>query len=372
MELRRGSLRGASPLFRLVAVAYSLHSFTVKVAQSSLARKAPVASVRRRASRRSLIAILAVCALGLLLVVAVSALGSQRRVCVGCHESAAEGLAKTSHSAVSCYDCHLEAGLWSYPTFKANEVFRMYPQALIGAESTRTAVRTSAAACAQCHQSTMKATTPQSVRGLRILHSACAVSQGSCDPCHPTTGHGTESRAALTTTMSDCIRCHRERSVSEECGTCHQDGRDSSELRVKPVTHTRTWNTLHGMGELDQCSLCHAQKFCTECHEVVVPHPAEFGREHGEAALESRKVCSTCHRQVFCDSCHGVPMPHPAAYLQKHSKATTTTADPKCIRCHSGQDCDRCHARHIHGGSARGVPVPRPAPPARYESSDGS
>ena len=357
-------------------MAYSLHSAFLhsKVPQSSLARKAPVASVRRRASRRSLIAIFAVCALGLLLVVAVSAVGSQRRVCVGCHESAAEGLAQTSHSAVSCYDCHLDAGLWSYPAFKANEIFRMYPRALIGSESARTAVRTSVAACAQCHQSTMKATTPQTAAGLRILHSACAVTQASCDSCHPTTGHGTESRATLITTMSDCIRCHREQSVSEACETCHEGKLDRSDLLAGPFaqTHGPRWRSLHGMGELDQCSVCHRQDYCAKCHGLVIPHPASFGREHSEAALGQREACSTCHRQAFCDSCHGVPMPHPAAYLLKHSTTTATTADPKCTRCHSGQDCDRCHARHIHGGSSRGVPVPKPAPPARYQSGDGS
>lgn len=307
----------------------------------------------------------AVLALALLAVLATVALGSSSRACASCHRAQAAQLRKSSHASVGCYSCHLAAGAWSYPGFKAEEMLRMYPSALLGTTQTAPATSLSSAPCLVCHASIMTADKPVEAGGLRILHRACAAGVATCDGCHATTAHGRAVPSPPGPVMDDCIACHARSKAPVSCGTCHAGKLPTDRIKtgVFAVTHGPQWRQTHGLGNLATCEVCHSVVECSDCHKTPVPHPADFGRTHGEFALADRRDCGTCHKQQsFCEGCHGVEMPHPSGFLRKHSKVATSVSDPRCARCHEETDCRRCHAKHVHPGGARGVPVPPRTP----------
>jgi hypothetical protein len=132
------------------------------------------------------------------------------------------------------------------------------------------------------------------------------------------------------------------------------------------------------------CALCHEQASCDKCHGIIMPHPADWVKQHPETAARDQHVCQQCHRREgcqtchrgalpgshqasqwmaqhgaqakqpeaqctlchrsdFCLSCHGTPMPHPSGWGgSAHGKAARAHRDT-CLRCHQEADCARCH-----------------------------
>jgi hypothetical protein len=98
------------------------------------------------------------------------------------------------------------------------------------------------------------------------------------------------------------------------CAACHKNS--------APRTHTSEFiKAGHGpVAEFNrqQCSGCHQQDSCNECHLKTPPvrhseafrHPACGSRQRDEHALiatSHRNTCSECHAQRFqdqCASCH--------------------------------------------------------------------
>lgn len=122
------------------------------------------------------------------------------------------------------------------------------------------------------------------------------------------------------------------------------------------MTHGPTWATKHGLGDISLCALCHQSVECVACHGTPLPHPADFGRNHGGFAEVPGEQCGTCHnRAAFCDACHGVPMPHPLSFLQTHVKFSKGSRDPRCLKCHRVGGCASCHEKHAHPSSTKGT-----------------
>lgn len=284
----------------------------------------------------------------LVLLVATVAVGSSPKVCASCHGEVSAAMRSTAHEATGCYDCHAPGA--SVVAFKVREIFSMYPSALVGRSPSGPVEDTTRAACLGCHDGVLKRVT-DGTSGLRIRHADCAPG-ATCDTCHSIVAHGDQVRWPREPIMEDCTRCHLAEDVTVECDTCHLGRQEKDRLVVGPwqVTHGPTWESSHGMGDLRSCAVCHPNDYCVRCHEVVIPHPADFGAEHGTISLESDS-CTVCHKtRDFCDSCHGIEMPHPADYLRKHSSEAGTVDNPQCVRCHTVQDCERCHTRHVHPG----------------------
>lgn len=117
----------------------------------------------------------------------------------------------------------------------------------------------------------------------------------------------------------------------------------------------------HGEGEglgpslpqietINECSTCHAEKFCSDCHGVPMPHPAGFTKDHGAVGKKSPKTCSTCHGAVdrFCDDCHhgtaiGYEVNRSAKWLPQHPQAVGQTGASACFKCHQPTYCAKCH-----------------------------
>lgn len=301
--------------------------------------------------------IITVLSLAALVLIVTLAVGSLPSACGACHTMRpyAASLNTSAHAGVNCYDCHLAAGTWDWPAFKAHELLGMYPRSLVKAELDAPATRVSRTACLKCHEDVLEDVVE--ANGLRIRHATCAPAS-SCDACHAATAHLETTRWVSEPAMEDCIGCHRDENAPANCDLCHAGKSTAERLTRGPwaITHGPDWESTHGMGDLRTCDACHDDRKCASCHGIKLPHPMDFGSTHPAVALEVPDSCDTCHdRTAFCDACHGVPMPHADDFLPKHSSLVTTTSDPTCIRCHKEVDCKRCHVAHTHPGSTDGT-----------------
>jgi hypothetical protein len=317
------------------------------------------AQTPRRARRRT-IALVATGVLALTLALTVAA-GSTPTACRACHAPQAEALAATAHTGVGCYTCHLDNGAWSYPAHKTRELFGMYPAALLTRGMRSPANAVARAVCLGCHEEIVGSV----VRGrsYAIAHDSCATGP-TCDACHATTAHGEAVRFKRGPVMEECVSCHSGKGLPIDCETCHLENADEEALARTygpwQVTHGPNWRKTHGLGDTDSCVTCHPKGYCTRCHGVALPHPADFGATHGLAAVEKPDACATCHadRTAFCDACHTIEMPHPEGFIAEHPRIAKSDADPTCLHCHADNDCGLCHSAHVHPGGAKGVPVP--------------
>jgi hypothetical protein len=257
---------------------------------------------------------------------------------------------KSTHSEVSCQDCHTErAYLWGVGNSVAltSEVWRT----VFGPRGDRAWVEDEA--CLECHPDIGSEQAFVS-NGLRMTHRGVPDGGYRCVDCHADAAHEYPAGRIPQPTMSTCAACHNNVRVTGECSTCHPAEGSSGEARRHDaewsITHGPDWETLHGMGDLDTCTLCHPQSKCSMCHGVPLPHDARFAATHGTAAIENRAPCLTCHTAAFCNSCHGIDMPHPQGFLARHSSVATSVEDETCARCHTTANCNDCHLRHVHPG----------------------
>lgn len=177
-------------------------------------------------------------------------------------------------------------------------------------------------------------------------HKQHATKPIECVECHGdiATSDGPEDYRALR--MSDCVDCHRQQSVQNECATCHQRLRTD----VAPDTHLFQWTRLHGRSvraqgtaTADDCSMCHTQSSCRDCHQAMPPdnHDNYFRqRGHGVFARMDRQNCAACHRSDSCDACHRDTRP------LNHRGSFGGTTSTHCLVCHfpvQGNECGTCH-----------------------------
>jgi hypothetical protein len=113
-------------------------------------------------------------------------------------------------------------------------------------------------------------------------------------------------------------------------------------------------------GEL-QCSGCHTQRFCTDCHggERVSRryHPTNFLYTHAPQAYGRETDCTSCHStEAFCRSCHrqlGLAAKTNARstvfhnaqplWLLQHGRAARQDLN-SCATCHQQTYCMQCHS----------------------------
>lgn len=282
--------------------------------------------------------------------------GSTDSVCAVCHNALADEVGGVSgHEAVPCYACHLAQGAADWPAFKALELFVMYPRAAAGRTLSTASAPVVNGACLDCHDSILLGETESG--GIRIFHGTCAMGR-TCGGCHGADTHGEALRWPRQPVMEECVTCHKSEGVSTECDTCHSQRTEHERLAKGSwqVTHGANWSATHGMGTIEWCETCHPAGYCSKCHGVDLPHPADFGRTHGDLAQEPEAKCDSCHDATsLCDGCHGVPMPHPEGFLAQHSSQSSSFQDPRCVSCHIQDDCDACHEKHIHPGSTDGT-----------------
>jgi len=125
----------------------------------------------------------------------------------------------------------------------------------------------------------------------------------------------------------------------------------SNEGTAAAEAHGYEGEELPSVKSVNQCFTCHTDKFCTDCHGVIMPHPGDFKKQHGKIGKKNPEPCVQCHgsTDVFCDKCHhGKSINYP--YQDKldwrtvqHPQAVAKTGAAACFPCHSPTYCASCH-----------------------------
>jgi hypothetical protein len=272
--------------------------------------------------------------------------------CRFCHNAPAfvSQTAKGAHSRVDCVRCHVQPDPASRFAYAYHLVFGM----TLGVAPTNSGPIAGIpnSTCLSCHGAVMKRVV--SANELTIKHALCSKGR-LCTDCHSQVAHGAAVKWPTSYTMNQCLDCHNTAKVRADCKMCHSAEFGQTRFRgsgTYQVTHGPDWKQTHGMGPLQTCVSCHPNDYCVKCHEIPLPHDANIIRTHPTAALEHRKACAVCHRQTFCDRCHGLPMPHPTAFTPQHPSIVKEKGTAFCLRCHVIEDCNLCHAKHVHPGGA--------------------
>jgi hypothetical protein len=213
--------------------------------------------------------------------------------CTGCHNH------QQDFDQARCTPCHLD--LRRFPLKPVSE----YAHAGDFKRSHGAMARTSANACASCHDQTF------------------------CADCH----------SPATTPAAPALRWPEQ--VEREF--IHRGdfvSRHMIEAGANPAS----------------CAKCHGTPFCNSCHELQNvasspqtgfsagrdPHPAGWsgGDQHGKAARRNVVVCSSCHdngADSICVMCHRVGgpggNPHPSSFLKRYD-ADDQHEKPVCRACH--------------------------------------
>jgi nitrate/TMAO reductase-like tetraheme cytochrome c subunit len=250
--------------------------------------------------------------------------------------------------------------------------------------------------CTQCHNLANRTVNPSA--GIIINHDVHTGAGISCTSCHNRVAHPEENVTYTLEgdrthenwmSMSSCFRCHSAEAGSAapgECAACHP-----ADFNLVPATHAApgwyqefgesgghavagseeasrvagavAW--AEGLEEIEKsetvelgyersvnaCYTCHTRQFCTDCHGVEMPHPADFATNHGDAGQANPTACATCHARSeaetvgteFCNACHH-PLSVPTmSWLDQHYVAVRQTGAAPCLECHNPRYCSACH-----------------------------
>lgn len=205
--------------------------------------------------------------------------------------------------------------------------------------------------CTDCHGDLDRLFKEGQITNLLFTHEMhFETGVSDCSVCHPANTHVPDR--INKPTMSRCFTCHGTDPGSiapGTCSTCHP--KDMPEI---PETHlTGGWlPDQHAQAALvDQfeCLTCHQQRFCTACHGLPMPHPANWDEGNHEALFfEDQNACQQCHVRVsgerdFCDSCHHPRGPKDEGWIDAHPEVVTASGAFTCFECHSTQTCSSCH-----------------------------
>jgi nitrate/TMAO reductase-like tetraheme cytochrome c subunit len=197
-------------------------------------------------------------------------------------------------------------------------------------------------------------------------------------PIPHTTDFKTKSHPAVAkTSLAKCVMCHGDNATTHFCDDCHHGTQVGGKFDPTTPWINQHATVVDKSG-LDSClKQCHTTQFCSDCHTRLKPFPTSHQAAtwlHSPSGADSRsadktpaahtvaakniQTCQICHgpgdakTNPFCMGCHQLAMPHPAEFKQFHG--TTGSANPKlCANCHTFKElCSNCH----HVGSSPAVP----------------
>jgi hypothetical protein len=212
--------------------------------------------------------------------------------------------ATSTHTKVSCADCHVDPGIGGFLSFAARSVPAFYSQLVFGPSSTNLLSVPSAAACEKCH-TIYRQVSPGG--DLLIPHRAHVEVLGiKCAVCHKNLVHSLNTRGYNRPEMSTCLKlCHDGEQATAECVKCH------TQKQVPESHKAASWIDSHGtQTDTAKCGTCHGYQpdYCqTTCHRQLPPsHTGNFKQTHAQrVAARGTKGCDFCHGgQTFCKECH--------------------------------------------------------------------
>jgi hypothetical protein len=210
--------------------------------------------------------------------------------------------ATSTHSKISCVQCHTEPGAKGFLTFAAESIPAFYSQLLRGPNNTNLLKAPSKAACQKCHTS-YRRVAPSG--DLLIPHRAHVETlKLECVQCHKDLVHSLNRRGFNRPEMEGCLaQCHDGDKASNACLDCH------TRKKTPPSHLKQDWLVVHGQAaKFQDCGDCHdwTPGYCAECHEKRPPsHVGNWKKDHGPLAKERGDGCLVCHGgEKFCKECH--------------------------------------------------------------------
>jgi nitrate/TMAO reductase-like tetraheme cytochrome c subunit len=279
--------------------------------------------------------------------------------CTQCHDmekreaTPSEGViidhAIHEENGVACAICHNRVA--------HNEDFQLTLKSPDGEPNQKHEVYGSMTACFRCHTQGLPVSGPKA--------------PGDCYACHPKdmqlkpeshlaegffpAGHGDLGKA-------EAVRVAGVTGESTVSAAVEGEGEgelvQAAEESEEPAEggHGEAGGVGESLGRVDsinECYTCHAEKFCTDCHGLPMPHEGGFAGSHAKLGTENPKQCEMCHGPsgTSCDSCHhGTSIEHEldtsVPWLNQHMVAVRDVGTAKCIEeCHNPTYCARCHVR---------------------------
>lgn len=208
----------------------------------------------------------------------------------------------STHSRISCSECHVDPGAGAFLVFAARSVPAFYSQLIGGPSSTNLLKAPTKAACQKCH-TTYRQVSPSG--DLLIPHRAHVVVLGmQCVTCHMNLVHSPNRRGFNRPEMEGCVaKCHNGDTASDKCLDCHT-------RKKTPESHAQAdWLAVHGtMTTKIDCSTCHdwTPEYCAACHEKrPASHAGNWKTDHAPVAKQRGDGCLVCHGgEKFCKECH--------------------------------------------------------------------
>ncbi len=207
----------------------------------------------------------------------------------------------STHSRVSCVQCHVEPGVSGFVSFAMRSVPAFYSQLAKGPSDSNLFSAPSTQACRKCHTSYRKVAPGGD---LLIPHRAhVEVLKLECVACHKDLVHSLNRHGYNRPEMEGCLeQCHDGYTASNECLDCHTN-------KLTPATHKQAdWLEVHGkMADTQDCAECHSwtPDYCAECHaKRPASHVGNWKAGHGPQATTRGGGCLVCHGEAFCKECH--------------------------------------------------------------------
>jgi hypothetical protein len=208
----------------------------------------------------------------------------------------------STHSRISCGECHVEPGVGGFLSFAARSIPAFYSQMVNGPDDTNLLQAPGRDACQSCHTS-YRSVAPSG--DLLIPHRAhVEVLDMECVACHEDLVHSLNARGFNRPEMETCLeQCHDGDAASNECADCH------TRKQIPESHESDQWLTVHGTrAEAEDCGACHdwTPSYCAECHEErPASHIGNWKTDHAPHARIRGDGCLVCHGgQEFCDDCH--------------------------------------------------------------------
>lgn len=225
----------------------------------------------------------------------------------------------TCHARASCETCHTGEGVLP--------VLRKMPGpaegGARGVQLQRMTVPSAPVRAIALQHAPQQDTTPHKV----LVHSPGYVR-----------AHGSAASAG----SSQCASCHAQ----SFCTNCHVG--ELSGRRYHPANFVSS-HPAKAYGRDTECSACHTtEAFCRSCHRQVglaakagirstVFHNAQpfWLLEHGRAARQDLTNCTTCHQQTYCLQCHSDVGSRINPHGQNFNAAMMSKRNSQiCLVCH--------------------------------------
>jgi hypothetical protein len=224
---------------------------------------------------------------------------------------------------------------------------RMIVAAFVGSSDSSASAVIDSASCVRCHRDVFDGVTLGADHSMRMSHKEPYAAGIACIRCHQRLGHD----GARSPVMYSCVECHDSVTAASECGTCHTGRPSDQATRHQPENSASKRTYTLAYLDSNRCYGCHRPAPCDSCHDVRLPHTADF-LEDGHAyraAWSGKRLCYRCHNAAECMDCHQSFAPgsnHYSGWERDHSSANPKagcTCHDRRRRQRTESFCTVCH-----------------------------